>query len=88
MIMGPTDYTTQITVRPLIKGTPKEDNKGHTKCTLVYTLSTKYSLKEDSLSIKDKWMGPNGVHYSEVPLHVIAEPVPVGMHVGRGYKAC
>ena len=31
-------------------------------------LCTKYPLKEDNLSTKDKVAGPKCVHYSEVPL--------------------
>ena len=35
-------------------------------------LCTKYPLKEDNLSTKDKVAGPKCVHYSEVPLYRFA----------------
>ena len=35
-------------------------------------LCTKYPLKEDNLSTKDKVAGPKRVHYSEVPLYRFA----------------
>ena len=50
-----------ITVKPLIKDTPKEDkppNNGQAESTLVYTLYRKSPLKEDNLSTKDKTAGP------------------------------
>ena len=35
-------------------------------------LCTKYPLKEDNLSTKDKVAGPKRVHYSEIPLYRFA----------------
>ena len=48
-------------MKPPIKDTLKEDkppNKGQTESTLVYILYRKSTLKEDTLSIKDKTAGP------------------------------
>ncbi len=42
--------------------------KGQSKSSLLYTLHTKYPLKEDNLSTKDKRQGPEHVHYSDVSL--------------------
>ena len=47
----------QCTVKPLIKDTPKEANKGQAESTLVYSTATHSNrnspLKEDNLSTKD-----------------------------------
>ena len=58
------------TVKPPIKDTSKEDkppNKGHTICILVYTLDL-YKITSER-GHKGQMGGPNGVHYSEVPLY-------------------
>ena len=62
------------TVKPPIKDTPKEDkppSKGHTICTLVYTLYKITSERGQPL-YKGQMGGPN-VHYSEVPLYMQSE---------------
>ena len=55
------------TVKPPIKDTPREANKGQAESTLVYTLYRKSPLKEDNLSTKDKMAGPEGVLIKWLP---------------------
>ncbi len=46
-----------VTVRPLIKGTPKEDKPPNKGQAVVYTVHAKRPPKEDNLSVKDKMLG-------------------------------
>ncbi len=61
----------QSTMNPPIKDTPTRTSllTNRTKSAVVDSLHTKYPLKEDNLSTKDKRLGLKHVHYLEVPLH-------------------
>ncbi len=79
--MPPLIFTTVIAVKPPIKESQKEDNATSLpKENIFHFIHTPYKIhpKEDNLPTKDKRLGPEHVHYSEVSLY---SPENQGPHV-------